>query len=81
MKLNDLTNNELAHVSAFIENVLEFTLETEEGSYWLQDHPDKSDAIYHVKTVSGLIEFAYFQGFARGERENQDEIKKVLGIK
>jgi hypothetical protein len=80
MKLQDLTNQELAHVSGFIANVLEFTLECEDGTYWLQDHPDTSEDTYVVKTVSDLIEFAYVQGFAKGEKRNQNEIKKVLGL-
>lgn len=84
MKLRDLTPEEIEHVSLFIRNITEFTLEQtddNERNYYLLDHPDTSDDTYNVSTVADLIEFAYVQGFARGEEKARKEMRKALGVK
>jgi len=44
------------------------------------DHPDTSDETTNVETVQDLIHFAFLFGLAKGAKDKQEEIRKVLGM-
>ena len=80
MKLQYLTTQNYAAICDTILEYTEWTLEVEDGDYFLRDHPDTSDQKLYVETVQDVILFAYSQGKIDGIRKQQAEIRSVLGV-
>lgn len=82
MKLKDLMTAEVDELMKTVRNLTEHTLEQYENrGYYLLDHPDNSDDTQNVETIQDLIRFVYEFALAKGAKDKQDEICKVLGVR